>query len=65
MNPLRWTREQQLAGIIICFIGGVCGLLFAWMQSPFHTLAVTNLSVEWADYSNVFLIWVQNAHYWP
>ena len=65
MNPLHWARERQLAGIIIGIIGGIFGLFFAWMQSSFHSMTVSNLSGEWSDYTTVFLIWVQHGHYWP
>jgi hypothetical protein len=35
------------------------------MESAFHGLAVTNVSGEWSDYSQVFLVWLEHAHYWP
>jgi hypothetical protein len=65
MNPLRWRSEQLLAGAIFCILGAIGGIFFAWMQSAFHSMAVSNLSGEWADYSGVFLLWLRHAHYWP
>jgi hypothetical protein len=26
---------------------------------------MTNLCGEWSDYTGVFLVWIQSAHYWP
>jgi hypothetical protein len=65
MNPLRWNFEHQIAAIIICLIGAICGLFFAWMESAAHSQAISNLSGEWSDYSGVFLMWVEYGHYWP
>ncbi len=65
MNPLRWKREHLLAGVIFCVIGAIGGIFFAWMQSAFHAIAISNLSGEWADYSRVFLVWLRDAYYWP
>jgi hypothetical protein len=66
VNPIRWKCEHKLAGIIICLIGSIGGLFFAWMQSPFRVLATNSFSGEWSeDYTGVFLHWVQYAHYWP
>ena len=65
MNPLRWKREHQLAGIVACLIGAMAGIFFAWMQSAPHSMSVINLSGEWADYTNVFLLWLRYGHYWP
>jgi hypothetical protein len=28
MNPFRWTREHQLAGVAACLIGAMAGLFF-------------------------------------
>jgi hypothetical protein len=65
MNPIRWRREHQVAGIAICLIGVIAGVFFAWMQSPFQTLASRSASGEWSDYSGLFLKWLVHAHYWP
>jgi len=65
MNPLRWRTEHLLAGAIFCVIGAIGGVFFAWMQSAAHIIAMGSLSGEWSDYSGVFLIWLENAHYWP
>jgi hypothetical protein len=65
MNPLQWKREHQIAGLVICAIGGVGGVLFAWIESSFHSMAVSNLSGEWSDYTGVFLNWLWFGHYWP
>jgi hypothetical protein len=65
MNPFRWTSERQLAGAVICLIGGISGVLFAWIESPFRSLAIRSPSGEWSDYTGVFLLWLQKANYWP
>jgi hypothetical protein len=41
------------------------GIFFAWMESPFRILSEHSLSGEWADYTNVFSMWLWYGHYWP
>ena len=42
MNPLRWRGEYQAVWIALCIVGGMAGLLFAWMDSPVRKLATSN-----------------------
>jgi hypothetical protein len=65
MNLLRWTRHEQLAAGVLCIIGALCGIFFAWTESPFRKLSANSLSGEWSDYTGVFLIWLRHGHYWP
>jgi hypothetical protein len=66
MNPIRWQREHQVAGIAICIIGAIFGLLFAWVESPVHRIAVSNISGGFSNYANVFLGWLLDTElYWP
>ena len=65
LNPLRWSREHQVAGVLICLIGAFAGTFFAWMESPIRRLSLSNISGEWSDYTGVFLMWLQHGHlYW-
>ena len=66
MNPLQWSREHQLAGILFCILGAVGGVLFAWFESPFYALTRGALSGEYADPTRVFLTWLPYWElYWP
>jgi hypothetical protein len=66
MNPLRWSREHQLAWVLICLIGGIVGLLFAWFQSPLYAISHASLSGEFANSTRMFFVWLQNVGlYWP
>jgi len=57
MNPLGWKREHQLAGLLVCVIGGIVGLLFGWLQTPFS---------RDQQATAFFLEWISNLHwYWP
>lgn len=38
MNPLAWRREQQVAGLLFSGAGALCGLLYAWIDSPFYRI---------------------------
>lgn len=38
MNPLHWKRAHQIALFVSMTAGGVIGLIFAWMVSPFSHL---------------------------
>jgi hypothetical protein len=51
MNPLHWHRSHQLGFLTACIVGGLFGLLFAWLESPFRTIASHSMSGEWSDYS--------------
>jgi hypothetical protein len=56
MNPLWWTLEHQVAWFLICLIGAILGLLFAWFQSPFYQISRSSLSGEWSNSTYVFLV---------
>jgi hypothetical protein len=66
MNPIRWKREEQVAGLAFCVVGAIAGIFFAWMDSPFRVASSHALSGEWADAPNIFLLWLSHAGlYWP
>ncbi len=66
MNPLRWKLEHRVAWLLICLIGAMFGVIFAWFQSPFYQISRSSLSGEWANSARVFLIWLPNVGlYWP
>jgi hypothetical protein len=66
MNPLRWKREHVVAWILVCVVGALIGLLFAWLQDPFYQLCHTSISGQWANCSRVFLGWLAHVTlYWP
>lgn len=57
MNPARWHREVQIAWFVTWIIGAIVGMIFAWLQTPFH---------EAPQASRLFLLWLPNvALYWP
>ena len=59
MNPLHWKKEHQLIWALVILAGGVAGLLFGWLMSPFSR-------VRGADMGLMFLAWAHNpADYWP
>ena len=62
MNPLQWRREYQLAWIVLCIVGGMAGLFFAWMESG--TRMMTNYTLN-VDVTWVFLLWLLHpSGYW-
>ncbi len=62
MNPLRWSREHQVAWIAFCMAGGMAGLLFAWTESPVRTMA--NYTMD-GNPSLMFLLWLlRPSRYW-
>jgi hypothetical protein len=62
MNPLQWKREHQLAWILVGVLGGMVGLLFAWVESPAHRVAA---SLPGLNQANAFLIWLPRiGSYW-
>jgi hypothetical protein len=36
MNPIRWKRQDQVAGLAFCAVGAIAGIFFAWLDSPFR-----------------------------
>jgi hypothetical protein len=66
MNPLDWKRQHQLAGIAFCAVGAIAGIFLAWMDSPLRQLSSHSVSGEWANATNVFLLWLSHVGlYWP
>lgn len=57
-NPLSWKREHLAAWLSLCAAGGMVGLLFAWLDSPFHTMCSHSVSGEWANCTRAFLGWL-------
>jgi hypothetical protein len=49
MNPFAWDRRQLAAWPAFCVAGALCGLGFAWLESPFHALCSGAISGEFAD----------------
>jgi hypothetical protein len=65
MNPIRWKRQDQVAGLAFCAVGAMAGIFFAWLDSPFRIASSRALSGEWADAPNIFLLWLSHASlYW-
>jgi hypothetical protein len=66
MNPFTWDRRHLAAWLAFCVAGALCGLGFAWLESPFHALCSGAISGEWANCSQIFLMWLQYpSAYWP
>ena len=66
MNPLKWTPEHKFAWVIFCVIGGLLGLLFAWLQDPFYAVCHTSISGEGSNCTRMLFTWLPNvALYWP
>jgi hypothetical protein len=66
MNPLSWKRTQLFAWALFCVAGALCGLGFAWLDSPFHALCRGSISGEWANCTRVLGMWLQYPSvYWP
>lgn len=62
MNPLNWKREHQLAGIVICIIGAIVGLLAGWFDSPIYS----EFLGPGVDSTQAFLTWLPYYQlYWP
>jgi len=58
MNPLRWTREHQLAGVIVCVFGAVLGVLMGFIQSPlFFMPQPWHAFVEWVSFPQLQWPW--------
>jgi hypothetical protein len=66
MNPMEWKREHRLAGLVICAIGAILGMLFAWSEDSLYQLCHSSLSGEWANCTRAFLLWFPEVElYWP
>lgn len=58
MNPLHWKHSHQIAWGVSIAAGGVIGLIFAWLVSPFSHAG----QVDWA----VLIAWLHfPLAYWP
>jgi hypothetical protein len=49
VNPVRWKRQNLVAGFTFCAVGAIAGVFFAWLDSPFRIATSHALSGEWAD----------------
>ncbi len=60
MNPLHWKPEHQLAWAVTILAGGVMGLIFGWLTSPFSRAgqAEAMLFVAWLHYPLAYWPWV-------
>ena len=38
MNPLRWRRERQIAGVVVATLGAVLGLMLGFIHSEFFSM---------------------------
>jgi hypothetical protein len=66
MNPFTWDRRHLAAWLAFCVAGALCGLGFAWLESPFRAICSGAISGEWANCSQIFLMWLQYpSAYWP
>lgn len=45
MNPLRWQREHQVAGLVICLLGAVLGLFLAVILASLQNALVIGASL--------------------
>ena len=66
MNPLSWKRNHLVAGVLFCLAGALCGLGFAWLDSPFHSLCRGSISGDWANCTYALSLWLgYPSVYWP
>jgi protein-S-isoprenylcysteine O-methyltransferase Ste14 len=62
----RRLRHLEVAGVAFCAVGAIAGIFFAWIDSPFRQLSSHSVSGEWANTTNVFLLWLSHVGlYWP
>ena len=66
MNPFRWPRAHQLAGVFFCLFGALVGLFvaFALEKSSSDIPSARSISGEWADNTVIFLTWLDDDD-WP
>jgi hypothetical protein len=58
MNPLRWTREHQLAWIVISATGAVFGVLIGYTHSALFSVPQTwQVIVEWLSVPGFYWQW--------
>jgi hypothetical protein len=60
MNPLHWKKQHQLAWAISILAGGVGGLIFAWLVSPFSRAGQVDalLLLAWLHFPLAYLPFV-------
>jgi hypothetical protein len=58
MNPLNWTHEHQLAGVVVSAFGGVLGVLLGFIHSPsFSTAQPWPVFVAWLSFPQSYWPW--------
>lgn len=58
MNPLRWTREDQLAWAVVSLVGAVFGLLLCFIHMPFFSVRhMQEAFVTWLSFSDTNWYW--------
>jgi len=63
LNPLAWYREHQLAGLAFCGAGALCGLIWAWIDSPFYRIC--HSPGGFADCGHMLELWLTYpSQYW-
>ena len=59
MNPLGWKRQHFVAWILVCIVGGVIGLLFAWFyRNPLYLTCMAGTALGFENCTLVFLQWL-------
>jgi len=63
LNPLTSCREHQLAGLAFCAAGALCGLMWAWVDSPFYRIC--HSPGGFADCGHMLVVWLTYpSQYW-
>ena len=58
MNPLRWTRQHQLAWAVISAPGTVLGVMLGFIHSPFFSfMRPWQVFVEWLSRPQSYWLW--------
>jgi len=60
LNPGTWKRSHLLVWALLVILGGIAGMIFGWLVSPFAALApqtgATTMLAAWLHYPQA---------YWP
>jgi len=57
-NPLLWTRQHQVAWVVISAVGAVTGLLLGFMHSPaFSEPQAWRAFVAWLSFPELYWPW--------
>jgi hypothetical protein len=57
-NPIHWTRQHQLAWIIVSTFGAILGLLLGFSHSPgFSAPQVWGAFVDWLSFPKTYWRW--------